>query len=83
MCGCTCLCRGFVLNGRAKDEIRHRLHCSLAERVTCFRAVDAVETDTFRVLAVQDCDGVAIKDGDDSSGVVGSEARLYDERDGS
>jgi len=37
------------------------------------RAVDATETDAFRVLVVQDFDGVAIEDGDDGAGKLCSE----------
>ena len=36
------------------------------------RAVDAAETDTFRVLALH-FDGVAVEDGDTGAGEVGSE----------
>jgi len=32
-----------------------------------FRAVDAVEADTFSVVVVQDFEGVAVEDGDDGA----------------
>jgi hypothetical protein len=35
------------------------------------RAVDAAEADAFRVLVVQDFDGVAVEDGDDGAGEIG------------
>jgi hypothetical protein len=35
-----------------------------------FRAVDAVEADTVRVLVVQHFEGVAVEDGDDGTGEV-------------
>jgi hypothetical protein len=35
-------------------------------------AVDAAEADTLRVGVVQDFDGVAVEDGDDGAGEVGS-----------
>ena len=41
--------------------------------VVFLRAVDAAESDTFRVLVVQDFDGVAVEDGDDGAGEVSSE----------
>ena len=36
------------------------------------RAVDPAEADALRVLVVQDFDGVAVEDGDDGTGEVGS-----------
>ena len=39
-----------------------------------FRAVDAVEADTFSVVVVQDFEGVAVEDGDDGAGEVRSPA---------
>jgi hypothetical protein len=44
-----------------------------------FRTVDAAETDAFSMVTVQDFDGVAIKNGDDSSSVVGSKDNSWDE----
>ena len=35
-----------------------------------FRAVDAVEADTFSVVVVQDFEGVAVEDGNDGVGEV-------------
>lgn len=35
------------------------------------RAVDAAQADTFRVLVVEDFDGVAVEDGDNLAGEVG------------
>jgi hypothetical protein len=39
------------------------------------RAVDAVETDAFSVVVVQDFNGVAVKDGDHGAGEVGNGQR--------
>jgi hypothetical protein len=36
--------------------------------------VNAVETDAFRVLVVQDFESVAVEDGDDGAGEVGGPA---------
>lgn len=44
----------------------------LAERLAFLRAVDVAEADAFRPLVVQDFDGVAVEDGDDGAGEVGS-----------
>ena len=41
---------------------------ALTERLAFLRAIDAVEADTFRLLVVQDFDGVAVEDGDDLAG---------------
>jgi hypothetical protein len=41
-------------------------------RLGPFRAVDAVETDAFRVVIVQDFDSVAVEDGDNEAREVGS-----------
>ena len=38
----------------------------------CFRTVDATEADTFWMGVVQDFDGVAVEDGDNGAGDVGS-----------
>jgi hypothetical protein len=44
--------------------------CVVAVGLAFLRAVDATETDAFRVSAVQDIDGVAVEDGDDGAGEV-------------
>jgi hypothetical protein len=44
----------------------------VAEGLTFLRAVDATESDTFRICVVQDFDGIAVEDGDDGAGEVGS-----------
>ena len=43
----------------------------LAVGLAFLRAVDAAEADAFRVVVVQDFDGVAVEDGDDGAGEVG------------
>jgi hypothetical protein len=43
---------------------------SRAVRLAFSRAVDAAEADAFRVLVVEDFDGVAVEDGDDRAGKV-------------
>ena len=43
------------------------------------RAVDAVETDAFRVLGVEDFDGVAVEDGNEGAGEVGGTDKSGDE----
>ena len=55
-----------------EGEGRGGLLGSLAEGLAFLRAVDAAEADAFRVLVVQDFDGVAVEDGDDGAGEVGS-----------
>ena len=39
------------------------------------RTVDAAESDTFRVVVVQDFDGVAVEDGHDLAGEIGKGCR--------
>jgi hypothetical protein len=34
------------------------------------KAIDSAETDAFRVLVVQDFEGVAVEDGDDEAGEI-------------
>ena len=43
----------------------------MAEGLAFLRTVNTAEPDTFRVLVVQDFDGVAVEDGDDGAGEVG------------
>jgi len=38
--------------------------------VVFFRAINATQADTFRPVALQDFDGVAVEDGDDFRGEV-------------
>ena len=47
----------------------------LAVGLAFLRAVDAAETDTFSMVAVQDFDGVAVEDRDDGAAEVGDEGR--------
>jgi len=56
-------------------EVRGGLLGSLAESLAFLRAVDAVESDTFSAVVVQDFDGVAVKDGDNFSMKSRSKAR--------
>jgi hypothetical protein len=44
---------------------------AFAVGLTFFRAVDAVEPDTFSAGVVQDFDGVAVEDGNDGPREVG------------
>ena len=41
--------------------------------VNLLRAVDAAEADAFRVVVVQDFELVAVEEGDDRAGEIGSE----------
>jgi hypothetical protein len=41
---------------------------SLAKGLAFLRTVDATQSDTLRVLVVQDFEGVAVEDGDDGAG---------------
>ena len=59
-----------------EGEVRGGLLGSLAEGLALLRAVDATEADTFRVLVVQDFEGVAVEDGDDRAGEVRREGEL-------
>jgi len=43
---------------------------ALAEGLALFWAVDPAEADAFRVLVVQDFEGVAVEDSDDGAGEV-------------
>ena len=54
-----------------ENQRRRGLLCSRAEGLPFLRAVDATETDTFRVGVVQDLDRIAIEDGDDGAGEIG------------
>ncbi|HEX4967867.1 MAG TPA: hypothetical protein VFV44_05060, partial [Nitrospiraceae bacterium] len=53
-----------------KHHCGRRLLGLMAVRLTLLRAVDATQTDTFRVLLVQDVKSIAVKDGDDEAGVI-------------
>ena len=44
------------------------MHC--CRKLAFLGAVDAVETDAFRVAIVQDFDGIAVEDRDDGAGEV-------------
>ena len=48
--------------------------------VTLLRAVNPAEADTFSMVAVQDFDGVAVKDEDNLAGEVGSTDNSGDEQ---
>ena len=50
---------------------RGSLFRPFTECLALFWTVDAAEADTFRVLVVQDFDGVAVEDGNDGAGEVG------------
>ena len=52
----------------------------LALGLTFLGAVDAPETDTFRMLVEQHFEGVAVEDGDDEAGEVGSTDNSWDEQ---
>lgn len=59
-----------------KGEFRGCVLGVLAERLAFLRAVDAAEANAFRVLVVQDFDGVSVEDRDDGAGEVAVEARV-------
>jgi len=40
----------------------------VAKGLALFRAIDAAESDSFRMRVVQDFDGVAVEDGDHGAG---------------
>ena len=61
----------------AVDERRGELLGLLAEGLAFFRTVDAAEADAFRALIVQHFEGVAVEDGDDGAGEVGSYGRCH------
>jgi hypothetical protein len=58
-----------------------RLAGSLAVVLAFLGAVDTAETDAFRMVTVQNFDGVTVKDGDDFSGVVGSGVGSWAQRE--
>jgi hypothetical protein len=55
----------------SEDERSHRLLRSIAEGLAFFRAVDAAQADAFWAGVVQDFYGIAVEDGDDTTGEVG------------
>ena len=54
-----------------EGEFRGGVLGSLAVGLAFLRAVDATETDAFSMVAVEDFEGVAIEDSDNSSSEVG------------
>jgi hypothetical protein len=44
---------------------------SLAVGLALLRTIDPAEPNAFRVVIVQDFDGVAVEDGDDGAGEIG------------
>lgn len=58
-----------------KGEVRSSLLGVVAERLPLLWTIDAVETDAFSMVTVQDLDGVAVNYPNDSSGVVRRECR--------
>lgn len=61
----------------AMDERRRELLGLLAEGLAFLRTVDAAQSDAFRALIVQHFEGVAVEDGDDGAGEVGSYGRCH------
>jgi hypothetical protein len=59
-------CDFFSINQRSRGLLR-----SLAKGLAFLRAVGAAEANTLRALVVQDFDGVAVEDGNDTAGEVG------------
>ena len=57
--GAPVLVEAVSLEGNlfSEDKLRRRLFRSLAVGLSLLRAVDAAETDTFRMLVVQDFEG--------------------------
>ena len=54
-----------------EGEVRGSVLGLLAEGLAFLRAVNPAEADAFRMLIVQDFDGVAVEDGDDGAGEGG------------
>ena len=52
----------------AKHELGSSLLRSRAERLAFLGAVDAIEADVFRMLVMQDFNGVAVENRDDAAG---------------
>jgi hypothetical protein len=57
-----------------ESEVRGGVLGFLAVSLAFLRTVDPAETDAFRVLVVEDFEVVAVEDGDDGAGEVGSTA---------
>lgn len=60
-----------------EDERRHRMLRSVTEGLAFFRTIDAAQADAFRAGVVQDCEGIALEDGNDGAREV---SRVYDYR---
>ncbi len=54
----------------SKHHLGRGLLGLMAVLLTLLRAVNAAETDTFRVSVVEDFNDIAVKDGDDEAGVI-------------
>ena len=60
----------------AKNQVRRGLLRSLTVGLAFLWAVDAVESDAFSAVVVQNFDGVAVEDGDDSLCKIIAKGRL-------
>jgi hypothetical protein len=60
--------QGFRLGHDPAWRPRQHAWRTSRKRLALLRAVEAVETDAFRVLVVQDFEGIAFEDGDDGAG---------------
>jgi hypothetical protein len=67
----------YVARGGTSNATRRRE----TSTSTLYGAVNAIESNTLRVLVMQDFDGVAVEDGDDGAREVG-ESRLCPEGKG-
>ena len=64
-----------------KDEGRGGVRGVFAVGLVPLRAVDPAETDTFRLLIVQDFDGIAVENEDDWAGeVIGKDGQVQREQ---
>ena len=60
-----------------EGEVRSGVLGLLAVSLAFIRAVDAAKTDAFSVVTVQNFDSVAVEDGDDRAGEVGSKNAIW------
>ena len=65
-------CRGRASGGGLfpKHQRGRRLLGLMAVRLTLLRAVDPAEADAFRVLLVEDFEGIAVEDPDDEAMIL-------------
>jgi hypothetical protein len=59
----------------SNHHLGRRLLSLMAVWLTLLRAVDATQTDAFRVLLVQNVKNIPVRDGDDKDGVICRKSR--------